>query len=189
MSQPLTSAFLFETIVEAISAEDRTLRKLLSGRAGYERYAPSIATTFETGTVYAIFKSLVTALPDPWIVDWESAHGVGNKKIDLVLRRRGRGRPTRWALEVKWWTKGGYGVAADCKKLLSANEATRAFVLVLRTCSEQRPLRSLLERDRKTGHLSQHRTSVRHVHDLDVLARDRVPVKLGIALLEVHRGE
>ena len=185
MSQPLTTACVFEAIVEAVSAEDRALRKLLSGRAGYERYVPGIATTFETGTVYAIFKTLVRTLPEPWIVDWESPHGVGSKKIDLVLRRRGPGRPACWALEVKWWTKGGASVADDCEKLRSAKGATRAFLLVLGAGAW--PLGRLLDRAFAIGRLQEH-VSVVHQEELDVLGRGQEWAKLGIAMLEVHRG-
>lgn len=135
---------VFNPLFSAIKREDRVLRRLFEGRLGYEGYAPGLATAYETGTVYAIFKGLIDRLPKGWRVDWEGPHGKGHKRIDLVISPRGR---KRWGIEVKWWTKGGAGVVYDCNKLLGARLGRR-FILAfkIRISERQHTLEWLINR-------------------------------------------
>jgi hypothetical protein len=182
----MTPPELFNVMVRAVVREDRLLRGLLSRREGYETYAPGILSTYETGAVYAIFKELVSSLPFGWVVEWESPHGVGHKKIDLVVRRS-RGAMSRWGVEAKWWTKGGYGIADDCKKLLTASGLKRRFILAIsvRMASRSWELEDLITRSIRCGRLEPFHVKLLCSERRKVLGYGGVAATFGMALLEV----
>jgi len=189
METRMTPEWLFDKIVGALAREDRELRRLLHRRDGYESYAPGIAAAYETGAVYAVFKTLVTSLPKEWLVEWESSHGTGYKKIDLVLLHR-RTR-VRWGIEVKWWSKGGYGIADDCAKLLAAKGVARRFILVLAARPAEGgcwALPRLINRSRVKGRLNQYRVELLHEVERNAYGRSGAKARLGIALIEVPAG-
>ena len=182
----------FEVAVAALLAEDLALRLLLKGRLSHGDYQPGLGTAYETGAVYTVFKALLASpFSKKWNVDWEDRHGVGHKRIDLTYHRHHMGLDARVGVEVKWWSKGGYGIVDDCRKLLAAPGLSHRYVLVLRAWNpgrSEQALSFLLDRLLKGRRCSQLCVEREQYYEAEVLSWFGEPGKLGFALVQTWDG-